>query len=83
MSKSIFAACEALAPAFRQADLPCSYRLHPARLLAARKDRDHVAVRHAGKNIGKSRDVHLTLQKLRWIDNLIIGQKRKWHGACG
>jgi hypothetical protein len=83
MSKSIFAACEALAPAFRQADLPYSYRLRSARLLAARIDRDLAVAPVLAKPLGKSRDVHLTLQKLQWIDNLIIGQKCQRHGACG
>jgi len=82
MSKSIFAACEALAPASRQADLPCSNRSNTRAALAAGMRRDLLAARRAGKTPSKSRDDHLTLQKLTPLDNLIIGEKARRHVAC-
>jgi hypothetical protein len=69
MSKSIFAACEAPAPAFRQADLPRSvpFTLRGADFFG-RWDRTN---RYSHQPpLGKSRDVQLTLQKLRSVDNL-------------
>jgi len=82
MSKSIFAVCEALAPASRQADLPCSNRSSTCAALAARDDRKLMGVRRAGRIPAKSRDDHLTLQELTPLDNLIIGQKGGRHVAC-